>query len=199
MPTNQSEQLAPAERSAVPVNASDFACIDFANTAFSDHLGGGADVDRIASNPWWRWFLDRYELQPTARAARPLDELVRLRRDLRRVLETWSRGAALSDRDVGALDMRMRGAPLRRRVSARDRGIELTTEPLRRDWSWVLASITASAIELMQTGDPKRLKVCTNPSCSWLFYDTTLNRSKRYCSATPCASLMRVRRFRERR
>ena len=61
----------------------------------------------------------------------------------------------------------------------------------------VLAEIAGSAVELMGTGDPNCLKACGNPGCSWLFYDTTLNHSRRYCSATPCGSLMRVRRFRQ--
>ena len=59
-----------------------------------------------------------------------------------------------------------------------------------------MARIAASAAELAGSGAPERLKVCANPDCSWMFYDHTLNRSQRFCSTSPCAALVRVRRFR---
>ena len=187
------------EHSAVPVNPSDVACIDLINSAFTDYLGGDAAEDRVASKEWRRWFLDRYELEPTVSSRPPIEQLVTLRRDLRRVLEKWARGEVLSARDARVLDGRIRASALRLRVAATAEGLELVEEPVRRDWLWVLASVTASAVELMRTGDPQRLKTCTNPNCSWMFYDSTVNRSKRFCSTTPCATLIRVRRFREDR
>jgi predicted RNA-binding Zn ribbon-like protein len=75
--------------------------------------------------------------------------------------------------------------------------LRLSCEPLQRDATWLASAITASAVELMADGDPRRLKVCSNPACSWMFYDATVNRSKQFCSTTPCASLVRVRRFRQ--
>jgi predicted RNA-binding Zn ribbon-like protein len=185
-----------AERSPIPVNPGDVACIDFVNSSFTHHLGTEADGDRIASSTWQAWFLDRYGLKPASRAAPPLNELVKLRRDLRRMLEQWSRDGDLSARDVRLLDGRIRAAPVRPRVASTGARLELVDEPLRRDWAWVLASVTTSAVELMSTGDPRRLKICDNPDCSWMFYDATVNRSRRFCSTNPCGSLIRVRQFR---
>jgi predicted RNA-binding Zn ribbon-like protein len=59
-----------------------------------------------------------------------------------------------------------------------------------------MATIAASAVELVVDHAPERLKVCANPDCSWMFYDNTLNRSQRFCSTSPCGTVMRVRRFR---
>jgi predicted RNA-binding Zn ribbon-like protein len=61
-----------------------------------------------------------------------------------------------------------------------------------------MAAVAESAVELMASGDSRRLKTCSNPDCSWMFYDDTVNRSRQFCSTTPCGSLIRVRRFRAR-
>jgi predicted RNA-binding Zn ribbon-like protein len=185
------------EDPVIPVNPSDVSCLDLVNSAFTDHLGTGARVDRVAEPRWQEWFLRRYELTPRPPGPLPLDECVALRRDLRRVLERWSDGA-LTSRDVRVLDRRIRGVLVRRRVVLTDDGLEWDEEPESRTWEWVFAVVTASAVDLIGSGDPHRLKVCANPDCSWMFYDQTINGSKQYCSTTPCASLLRVRRFRQR-
>jgi predicted RNA-binding Zn ribbon-like protein len=185
-----------SSQSPIPVNPSDVACIDFVNSTFTDHLGGGEGGDRIASARWQEWFLSRYQLEPESPDAAPLEELVTLRKDLRRTLERWSTKGALSPRDVRLLDSRIGAAPVRQRVFGAGGRLELAHEPLRRDWDWVLAGVAASAVELISTGDGRRLKTCANPNCSWMFYDGTVNRSRRFCSTNPCGSLIRVRRFR---
>src|SRR4051812_48835773 len=145
--------LDPAQ-SEIPANPSDAACIDLINSAFTDYLGGGERRDRIASRAWQEWFLHRYRLRPDGRDAAPLEDLVALRRDLRRILGKWSENVALSPRDVRLLDARVRAAPLRQRVAQTTAGLQLGQEPLPRDWTWVLAEIAGSAVELMGTGDP---------------------------------------------
>lgn len=183
--------------SSIPINPSDYACVDLVNSSFSDYLGAGETVDRLASPEWQEWFVDWHDAVPEVPGAAPLDELVRLRRDIHRVLDKWSKQVTLSARDLRLLDGYVRDVPLRHRVAQTSDGLELRQEPLRRDWSWVLATIAESAVELMAAGDPRRLKTCANPDCSWMFYDNTVNRSRRFCSTTPCGSLIRVRRFRE--
>lgn len=186
------------EDSAIPLHQSEFACIDFVNSVFSDYLGSGHSTDRIGSSEWLDWFVDRHGLTPDSSSPAPLDRLVALRRDVRRVLDKWSTGIGLSARDVRLLDEHLRAAPLRMRLADTASGLEVWEEPLERSWDWVMASVATSAVELMRDGEPLRLKTCGNPDCSWVFYDETINRSKRFCSTTPCGSLIRVRRFRER-
>src|SRR4051812_698460 len=165
----------------IPVNPSGVACLDLVNSAFPDSLGVGASVDRVGSPTWRRWFLDRYELGPNDAGHPPLDDLIALRTDLRRILEKWAGGKTLSSHDTRPSSRRTAASVLRHRFTAGPGGMQLDEEPLQRDWTWVLARVAASAVELMVTGDPKRLKTCTNPSCSWMFYDETVNHSKRYC------------------
>jgi predicted RNA-binding Zn ribbon-like protein len=71
-------------------------------------------------------------------------------------------------------------------------------------WDWrpddprldqLLWPVVASAIDLLTTGEPRRIKVCANPhGCGWLFYDGSKNASRRWCSMEGCGSQFKMRR-----
>ena len=58
---------------------------------------------------------------------------------------------------------------------------------------WPLAH---SAIELLTRGDAARVKECptAEEGCGWLFYDTSKNRSRRWCSMSDCGTAAKERR-----
>jgi predicted RNA-binding Zn ribbon-like protein len=186
------------DHAAIPSDQSDYACLDFVNSAFTDYRGSGQSTDRLDSPEWRAWFLDRHGMSPDDPGSPPIDQLRALRRDLRRILQKWSSDVTPNRRDLRLLDERLRAAPLRMRVTKTANEVVLYQEPIEQSWAWVMATIVASAIELQRDGDPTRLKICENPDCSWMFYDNTMNRSRQFCSTTPCGSLIRVRRFRQR-
>lgn len=71
-------------------------------------------------------------------------------------------------------------------------------------WDWrsdgqrldqLLWPVARSAVELLTTGDPRRIKLCENPyGCGWLFYDGSKNGSRRWCSMEGCGSQVKMRR-----
>jgi predicted RNA-binding Zn ribbon-like protein len=61
-----------------------------------------------------------------------------------------------------------------------------------------------SAVDLLTTGDHRRVKVCPGPgnqpvTCAWLFYDTTKNASRHWCSMTDCGAAAKALHQAERR
>ena len=180
----------------IPRHPSEFACIDLINSAFSHHLGNRPALDRLPRREWRTWFLSRHGIEVDPRPPAPIGQLTALRDQLRAILQGWAEAGTLTARDADALDGWISKAPLRQRVSQISGRPELTVEPIDRDWTWAMARIAVSAAELASKGAPERLKVCANPDCSWMFYDHTLNRSQRFCSSSPCAAVVRVRRFR---
>lgn len=181
---------------AIPKHPSEFACVDLVNSAFTNYLGKGDGFDRLPLPEWRAWFLSRHGIEVDPRHPVPIGQLTALRDQLRAILQNWARAGSLAACEIDALDGWVSRTPLRQRVSQICGRPGLCVEPIERDWTWAMAKIAASAAELAGSGAPERLKACANPDCSWMFYDHTLNRSKRFCSTSPCATVVRVRRFR---
>jgi predicted RNA-binding Zn ribbon-like protein len=165
-------------------------CIDFVNSRFTDHLGGGAVIDRLDAPVWRTWFLERWKLS-AIRSQPDLRVLKEARETLRRVLEAWAAGRSRSAADLKRLDAWLAAAPMRRRFGG-------GMLPVTRDWAWALAEIVASAEQLLATSDPRRLKSCANPGCTWMFLDESRNQSRRWCDPATCGNLITVREFRRR-
>jgi predicted RNA-binding Zn ribbon-like protein len=71
-------------------------------------------------------------------------------------------------------------------------------------WSWkserdlrrVLWPVVTSAIELLTDDDLTRVRECPGTGdCGWLFYDTSRNRTRRWCSMEGCGSRAKMRRY----
>lgn len=83
------------------------------------------------------------------------------------------------------------------------RAASLTRKDARLKWTWrgvddlrrpVWAAV-ASAVELLTEGDLARVKQCPGAGdCGWLFYDTSRNRTRRWCSMEGCGSRVKMRR-----
>jgi predicted RNA-binding Zn ribbon-like protein len=66
--------------------------------------------------------------------------------------------------------------------------------------SAILWPVAASAIELLTRDDLARVKQCSGlDGCDWLFYDTSKNGSRRWCSMEGCGSRAKMRRYNARR
>jgi predicted RNA-binding Zn ribbon-like protein len=80
-------------------------------------------------------------------------------------------------------------------------------------WKWeednkaldqMLWPIAQSATDLLTSEDLERIKICPgvpgDPTpCFWLFYDTSKNRTRQWCSMADCGSVAKARRLTERR
>jgi predicted RNA-binding Zn ribbon-like protein len=83
-------------------------------------------------------------------------------------------------------------------VGAREQGrsFEVRLRWNGDDWRAVTAIVTASYVSLLMNDDLRRVRGCANPSCSFIFCDDTRNASRRWCDATICGNLIKVRRYR---
>ncbi|MFE9251551.1 CGNR zinc finger domain-containing protein [Streptomyces sp. NPDC007088] len=62
-----------------------------------------------------------------------------------------------------------------------------------------LASLAVAWGELALTGEATRLKRCSEHACAWVFWDTSKNRSRRWCSMRVCGNRAKARRYAARR
>jgi predicted RNA-binding Zn ribbon-like protein len=104
--------------------------------------------------------------------------------------------------DVATLLHALAGAAPQLQLAAR-------TDHLK--WQWqastaldqVVWPVLGDAVALLVNGDPSRIKMCPGvpqaPTCGWLFYDSSKNRSRHWCSMEDCGGAAKARRQNARR
>lgn len=104
-------------------------------------------------------------------------------------------GAGLQRRAVTTLNEAARRVRLGVRLHPTD-GYRLVAEGVGvdRPIGELLMSVTAA----MTVGNWNRLKVCANEACQRAFYDSSRNRSARWCSMATCGNRMKGRTYRQR-
>ncbi len=180
----------------IPSTLSEHLCIDFVNSRFSDHTGGGGVHDRLDAAEWRRWFADRCRIavEPTLGAG--------TRRDLENV-RTWIRSLLESRRppDTATVDRLNRclvPACQSWELGFTGRQAHLALRWNDSNWSTLIGAVVASYAQLFVNGGLNRVRVCANPHCSFMFYDDSRNGSRRWCDAAVCGNLLKVRQHRAR-
>jgi predicted RNA-binding Zn ribbon-like protein len=187
-------------------------CLDFVNSI--ENRAGHAPEDFLTSYPdlvrWGRHaglisdaIATRLIAQADAAVPTAHEALVRalaLRDALHRLFL-----AVASRRDPDREDLEL----LRRAYLDAMSGATLVPDDERLTWHWrpdeqrldqLLWPVARSAVNLLTTGDLRRIKLCENPyGCGWLFYDGSKNGSRRWCSMEGCGSQVKMRRQYARR
>jgi len=79
----------------------------------------------------------------------------------------------------------------------------LAPDESRFAWSWtpaespveaVLGPIALSALTTLAQADLTRVKQCQGEKCGWVFFDTTKNKSRRWCEMEVCGNRAKQRR-----
>jgi predicted RNA-binding Zn ribbon-like protein len=91
-------------------------------------------------------------------------------------------------------------------------GAELAPDGGGFRWAWrepialdrPLGMVAFAAVELLLHDERERIKACPGVAgspmaCAWLFYDTSKNRSRHWCSMEDCGGVSKARRLTERR
>jgi len=184
----------------IPHLVFDHPCLDFANSEITNHLRPGPTFDRLKTREWRRWFLNRWGLKassqlPPAAEAR----LVELRSVIRSLLETHTNpDAALVRRLNRALGETRYVWHLEVDEANPKSKPTLTLRSMGTGWKAVMAAVVASYAELATSGGIVRVKHCGNANCALLFFDSSVNQTRRWCDASLCGNLIKVREFRAR-
>lgn len=59
--------------------------------------------------------------------------------------------------------------------------------------------VAADFARFLCESEPERLRSCSDPACTMVFYDTSKNNTRRWCSMSICGNRDKVARFRARR
>jgi predicted RNA-binding Zn ribbon-like protein len=176
----------------------DAPCLDLMNSLTHDWRGRGADRDHLDDPAWRAEFCARWGLGDALPGDGPAwAALRRLRALLLDAVDALVRDGRLPAGQVSALNALMGAVAWQPRLTGPDPDgtYTLTEEPAGGAAS---ARVALSFARLIAEGEPGRLRRCANPDCRWVFYDSSKNRSRRFCEPSTCGNLMKVRRFRSR-
>jgi predicted RNA-binding Zn ribbon-like protein len=187
-------------------------CLDFINTVegrLSVHPG--EFLTNYADLVRWGWHVgimteaevgqvrQEAERRP-AEAVTVYERAVALRQTLYTIFLAIARGGAPAQADLDTLQQAYLAALAQTRLAPADHGYY---------WRWVESSpglervlwpVVQSAVELLASGELDRVKECRGVNdCGWLFFDTSKNRSRHWCSMEGCGSRAKMRRLYLRR
>ena len=141
------------------------------------------------------WLVENRLASPgTEYDATDLRRLTEVRRALHELVAA-NGGSGLQRRAVTTLNEAARRVRLGVRLHPTD-GYRLVAEGVGvdRPIGELLMSVTGG----MAAGNWNRLKVCANDVCQRAFYDSSRNRSGRWCSMATCGNRMKGRAYRQR-
>ena len=178
-------------------------CLDFVNTEL---VSGGERVDLLGGFSELLEWCTRAGAITAAQAGalrrrwngRP--EGLRAHRralELRAALRTMAERLAAGRDDVpaaslDAINAVLAGARTGRRVVRTRDGYAIRAEPAFETPDQLLTPIAESAAALLTADDRTRVRACQNEACVLVFYDTTKNKGRRWCSMAACGNRAKV-------
>jgi predicted RNA-binding Zn ribbon-like protein len=126
-----------------------------------------------------------------------VEEVRRLRATMLDLVGILDQGRLPTNAELGAFNRTVETVPVRARLERHGDTILLDMQPLAEGWPLVVREV-AGWFGSMLRADPRRLKLCANPSCRLPFYDGSKARTRIWHDNATCGNRERVRRFRER-
>ena len=179
---------------------------DFTNTAsgragprFQEHFRSPADVATWAGHARLLTLADHETLAAALAAQADVGASLLTRSlDLRQAI--YAIGAALA---AGSFPPSPAIDALARTHAVCAGSARLIPHDKRFVWTWdprdapieaVLGPITLSALTLLTQSELARIKQCQGDHCGWLFFDTTKNKSRRWCEMEVCGNRAKQKR-----
>jgi predicted RNA-binding Zn ribbon-like protein len=181
-------------------------CLNFVNTIHDRHT---SSLEDYISTPerFFEWSLRagaiessrRRSTLPSSRVGPAVSaDVRRLRNRLHSLFSALIDGTPIPATAIQELDKWVHRAWRRMQVDPSAKGWLRRIRPRPVHYE-PLEAIALSALELLRTSDPARLRRCQAPNaCGWLFYDNTKNGSRRWCSMSNCGIFFKMRRYRIR-
>jgi predicted RNA-binding Zn ribbon-like protein len=128
-------------------------------------------------------------------AAATVDGARRLGRAIAGVFRRVASGDMPLDSEVEALNRALAGALGRLRLRRGGACCTWTWSAADDDLDRMLWPVARSAADLLTSDRLDRVRECASPTCSWLFLDSSRNRSRKWCDMAVCGNRAKARRF----
>jgi predicted RNA-binding Zn ribbon-like protein len=131
-------------------------------------------------------------------AQQVLASTVELREALAAVVYAWLDGGKPPAAKVEILEKQFHAAALHRRLREGKTGLIWSWQDVEQQPEIPLWKLAQAAADLLVSKDAERIKECGDPTCRWLFLDTSKNHTRRWCDMKICGNRMKARRHQAR-
>ena len=186
-------------------------CLDFANTVewhLSDHpaesltsygalIAWARSIDLLSDRVVQR-LLQAADQHP-AEAARVLERAIAVRDAIYQILVTVARGQTPPAADQAVLNTELSRSLAKSHLIWNETAFDWQRQGEDGDPDQILWWVVRSTIDLLTGDDLERVGVCADDrGCGWLFYDTSRNRTRQWCSMRGCGNRAKARRHYEK-
>ncbi len=127
------------------------------------------------------------------------DEAIVLRETIYRIFAAMASGAAPAPADLARFNRALAQAPARAQLRRIGDGYAWEVDKLRRTVPALLAPVLWSAGDLLVRPERRRVRLCANEKCLWLFLDDSKSGTRRWCAMSACGNRAKARRHYLRR
>jgi predicted RNA-binding Zn ribbon-like protein len=178
-----------------------YLCLDFINTlewrlrdhpqeklkSYADLLNWACEINLIDALEA-QALREKAGLFP-AEAGRAVERALALREAAFAVLQAGMEGRPAPETELSRLNDFVASALARARLAQTPDGFGLGWPDDRQELDWFLRPVAGSVVEVLTTADLERVKICASEQgCGWRFYDTSRNKSRRWCSMQSCGN-----------
>jgi predicted RNA-binding Zn ribbon-like protein len=173
----------------------DLLCLDFINSKwYETHQ---LFKDPLYSQKWMHSFCEKWKWKEIdVENIEDMKILIALRTFLSDAAFEFCKTRKLSKKTIFRLNKYLSPVSYQTLESVNDT-FQLKRIPKKENTQWLAYQVALSFAELLTQSDIDRIKLCQNPDCGWIYYDQSHAGTRKWCDNT-CASLMKVRNFRER-
>jgi len=183
-------------------------CLDFANTVdwhasnnpveslstYVDLVEWSADKGMISGDA--KDLLLRKGEEKPIEAQAVLEKAREVREDIYRILSDTAHGRSMKITDLKGFNKALAGALPHLRLAPSDGGFRWDWDSRSDKLDSVIWPVVKSAVDLMTSEAVERVGQCADEKgCGWLFWDSSRNRSRRWCDMKDCGNRAKVRRF----
>ena len=132
-------------------------------------------------------------------ATKALQKVVSIRDVIYRIIAAVAEGEEPNESDLGIFNQALAAGMEKTKIITTSNGFEWTWGKSDRAFDQMLWPILRATAELLTSQDIKRVGQCADDrGCGYLFYDTSRNHSRRWCSMDSCGNRAKAQRHYQR-
>ena len=165
---------------------------------YSDLVGWSWAADLLTEEEA-QYLLAEAEAHPDEASA-ALKKAIELRETIYRILSAVAKQKTPTRKVVNHLNHALSEAFVQSQIVPPTNGFEWNWVAAKGSYDRMLWPISRSMADLLTSEDLDRIGECADDQgCGWLFYDTSRNRSRRWCSMESCGNRAKARRHYRRK